>query len=132
QRCFVGPCAAPKKANEDVRCNGHCFKADVKRHKVHGTHHEHHYHRGEQEESVILAVILPFDIEILQRNGNCQGSRNEKYRLEEPCEWIERQHSTVSRRVNDVAQPEQEEARPGQARKRDISEPALVLKEKIE
>ncbi len=113
ERGLVGALIAAKEAGQNVGGDRHQFDADEDQHQVVSGGHAHHADDGKEQERVEFAVVLAFDLEVLDRNQNgdrrahqeqveeVHGKRIEHQAAEKAAQGLaaQRQHALNSPRV---------------------------------
>src|SRR6185369_13861945 len=90
---FVRFLLALRKSDEDVERQRHQLETDVKRDEIVATGNKHHADGGEENECVVFAVLLSFNIEKARRNADRERGGNQKYCFEEKREAVDSHHA---------------------------------------
>ena len=85
---FVGAALAAQEARQDVEADGHGLEAQELDDQVVAGGHEHHADGGEQQQRVVFAVMLVFDLQVAHREQNHQRQRDQENHAEEDEERV--------------------------------------------
>ena len=87
QRCFVGALLASQKPGQHVEAERHGLQPKEQHDQIHARSHEHHADARQQEQRVVLAFLLFFDVQVADGKKNHQrggGEKNAREHQREP------------------------------------------------